>query len=170
MNEPANRIDTAVLCWGAALIVAGLVITLVNLDLVGVTGLASFWPLLVVGAGLFYLVVAPTMEKRRNGLWIAVIGGWLLLNTLRVFGLFWHDSWPLMIVLAGLFDFAWPAKGEKRAGNLVTISIGVWLTMVVTLDWLDWRTAWPLLLVLIGLSMITGALWRALPAFLGGRS
>ena len=172
MTEPERekRIDTAVMGWGAALILAGLVITLVNLDLVDVEGVASFWPLFVVGAGLFVLTTAPTLEKRRTGLWIALVGGWLLLNTLRVFGLFWHDSWPLMIILVGLFNFVWPAKGEKRSGHLVTASVGLWLLLTFTIGWLDWRTSWPLLLVFVGLSLILGGLERALPVLWKGRS
>jgi len=168
MNEE-RQIDAGLLALGASLIVAGLVVALVRLDLVAVSGLARLWPLLVISGGLVYLLAAPVGEQRRTGLWMVLVGGWLLLNTLAVGGLFWHNSWPLMMVLVGLFHLAWPGKGEQRGGHLTVLAVGVWLTLTVSFGWLDWRTAWPLLLVFVGLSLITGSLMRALPALRGGR-
>jgi hypothetical protein len=169
-NEPAKTLDTGVLFWGAALIVGGLVITLVNLDLVDVEGVASFWPLLVVAVGLGRLATAGTTEKRRTGLWITLVGGWLLLNTLRLGGLFWHDSWPLMMLLVAAFNMAWPGEGERRSSQLLLLAVGGWLALTVTFGVLEWRSSWPLLLILIGLSFVTGAVAQALPALRRGRS
>ena len=168
MNEE-RQIDAGMLALGASFILAGVVIALVRLDLVAVAGLARLWPLLVIAGGLVFLLAASTVEQRRSGLWMALVGAWLLLNTLEVGGLFWHNSWPLMMVLVGLFHLAWPGKGEERGGNLTVLAVGIWLTLTVSFGVLHWRTAWPLLLVFVGLSLITGSMMRALPALRGGR-
>jgi len=100
-----------------------------------------------------------------------MVGIWLLVNSLQLFGLFWHNSWPVLMILVGLLRIAWPGDNEDRAGGLVVLSVGIWCLLVVTHTFgLEWRTAWPLLLVLVGLSMVVRALLQALPALLGGRS
>ena len=169
--EPDTRIDRSVLGFGVALVVAGLVLTLVKLDLIHLEGLSRLWPLFVVGAGIAQMVSANKPEKRRAGLWIAMVGAWLLVNTFQLFGLFWHDSWPVLMILLALLRIFWPGDNEDRTGGLVLLSVGTWMLLVVTHTFgLEWRTAWPLLLVLVGLSMVVRALLQALPALLGGRS
>ena len=169
--EPETRIDRSALGFGVALVVAGVVLTLVKLDLIHVEGLSRLWPLFVVGTGVAQMVSATKPKKRRAGLWIAMVGVWLLVNSLQLFGLFWHNSWPVLMILVGLLRVAWPGDNEDRAGGLVVLSVGIWCLLVVTHTFgLEWRTAWPLLLVLVGLSMVVRALLQALPALLGGRS
>ena len=100
-----------------------------------------------------------------------MVGIWLLVNTLQVFGLFWHNSWPVLMILLALLRIAWPHGDEDRGGGIVLLSVGTWLLLTVTHTFgLEWRTAWPLLLVLVGLSFVVKALLHALPAFVGGRS
>lgn len=164
-------VDRSVLGLGLALVVAGVVLTLAQLDLVDVRGISAFWPLFVVGAGVWQLATANKPKKRRAGLWIALVGVWLLVNTLQVFGLFWHNSWPVLMILLALLRIAWPHGDEDRGGGIVLLSVGTWLLLTVTHTFgLEWRTAWPLLLVLVGLSFVVKALLQALPAFVGGRS
>ena len=169
--EPDTRIDRSVLGFGLALVVAGLILTLVKLDLIHLAGLSRLWPLVVVGAGVAHMVSATKPKKRRAGLWIALVGVWLLVNSFQLFGLFWHNSWPVLMILLGLLRIFWPGDNEDRAGGLVVLSVGTWMLLVVTHTFgLEWRTAWPLLLVLVGLSMVVRAVLQALPAFLGDRS
>jgi hypothetical protein len=171
MNDTARRVDFAILGWGAALILVGLVLTLVKLDLVEVEGLGRLWPLLVIAGGLWQLATGSDLEHRRNGLWVALVGGWLLVNTLRLFGLFWHDSWPLLMIQLSLLQILWPGSKGDRGSGLLTLAVGSWLLLVVTGSFgLEWRTAWPLLLVFVGLSLVFRSVLRALPAFLGDRS
>ncbi|HEV8239662.1 MAG TPA: hypothetical protein VGS57_09855 [Thermoanaerobaculia bacterium] len=169
--EPDTRIDRSVLGFGLALAAAGFVLTLVKLDLIHLEGLGRLWPLVVVGVGIAHMVSATEQKKRRAGLWIAMVGVWLLVNSFQLFGLFWNNSWPVLMILIALLRIAWPGDNEDRAGGLVVLSVGIWCLLIVTHTFgLEWRTAWPLLLVLVGLSMVVRALLQALPAFLGGRS
>ena len=169
--KPEPRIDRSVLAFGVALVVAGLVLTLVKLDLIHLEGLSRLWPLFVVGYGVSHMVGAEKPKKRRAGLWIAMVGVWLLVNSLQLFGLFWHNSWPLLMILLALLRIFWPGDNEDRAGGLLLLSVGTWMLLVVTHSFgLEWRTAWPLLLVLVGLSMVVRAVLQALPTLMGGRS
>ncbi len=171
MSEPETRIDTSLLGWGVALVLAGLALTLVQLDLIHVEGVARFWPLLVIGGGIWQLATARKPKKRRDGVWIVLVGLWLLVNTLELFGLFWHNSWPVLMILIALLRIAWPDADEDRGGGFVLLAVGTLLLLTVTHTFgLDWRTAWPLLLVMVGISYVIKALLRALPAFVGGRS
>jgi len=170
-DSRATPIDRSVLGLGLALVVAGVVLTLAQLDLVDVRGIGAWWPLFVIGAGLWQLATAKKPKRRRGGLWIAMVGVWLLVNTVQLFGLFWHNSWPVLMILIALLRIAWPQGDEDRGGGLVLLSVGVWMLLIVTHSFgLEWQTAWPLLLVLVGLSMVVRAVLQALPALLGGRS
>ena len=171
MEPDTPRIDRSVLGFGVAFVLAGLTLTLVQLDLIELEGIARLWPLFVIGAGGWQLAAAKKPRKRRAGLWIAMVGLWLLVNSLQLFDLFWHNSWPLLMILLALLRIAWPDGNEDRAGGLVLLSVGIWMLLVVTHTFgLEWRTAWPLLLVLVGLSMVVRAVLQVLPTLLGGRS
>jgi len=171
MEPDTPRIDRSVLGFGVALVLAGLILTLVQLDLIELEGFGRLWPLFVVGAGAWQLINAKKARKRRAGLWIALVGIWLLVNSLQLFGLFWHNSWPVLMILLALLRIGWPDENEDRWGGLVLLSVGSWLLLIVTHSFgLEWRTAWPLLLVLVGLSMVVRAVLQALPTLLGGRS
>ena len=171
MEPDTPRIDRSVLGFGVALVLAGLALTLVQLDLIELAGIGRLWPLFVIGAGGWHLATAKKPRQRRAGLWIAMVGLWLLVNSLQLFGLFWHNSWPLLMILLALLRIAWPDDNEDRAGGLLLLSVGIWMLLVVTHTFgLEWQTAWPLLLVLVGLSMVVRAVLQVLPTLLGGRS
>jgi cell wall-active antibiotic response 4TMS protein YvqF len=168
---PEDRFDRSALFWGVVLILGGVALTLAKLDLLRVTGLSSFWPLLVVALGVAQLFGLRGRRRRRGGAFLVLVGIWLLVNTLGLFGLFWNDSWPVLIVELAILRIVWPHGDEDRAGGLMMLSAGIWLCLVVTHTFgLEWKTAWPLLLVLVGLSLIVKAVTRALPAFLGEKS
>jgi len=169
--QPEPRIDRSVLAFGVVLVAAGVLLTLIKLDLIHLEGLSRLWPLIVVGVGISHMVSATKPKKRRAGLWIALVGVWLLVNSFQLFGLFWHNSWPVLMIFLALLRIFWPGDDEDRLGGLMLLSVGTWMLLVVTHAFgLEWRTAWPLLLVLVGLSMVVRAVLQALPTFLGGRS
>lgn len=156
------RIDRGPLTLGVALMAIGVVLVLARFDLVAVSEIAPWWPLLMVGGGLAVVVLGGRAEDRRAGLWIAVVGGWLLVNTLELGGFGWWSSWPLMVMLVGALQIAWPAGDQDRAGGFVTLAIGTWLlTSVRGYFGLDWGTSWPILLVLAGAGMVVKAFERA---------
>lgn len=101
----------------AAGIVMGLTIAglgvLLLLDQTGLLGWHprwSIWPFLLIAIG-FARYATPRSDGSRNGLWLVVIGGWLLLNQLRV--LHFGESWPLLLVAFGVFHI-WKALRPAR--------------------------------------------------------
>jgi hypothetical protein len=57
-----------------------------------------------------------------GGLWLLLIGSWLIASQARLFGLTFHTSWPLLIIAVGVLIVAgavWPEperidkKGES---------------------------------------------------------
>ena len=124
--------------------------------------------LFAVAVGVWRLITARQPGHRRDGAWIALVGLWLLVNTLELFGLFWHNSWPLMMILVGLLHIVWPKDKDERVGGVVLLAVGSWLLLTVTHTFgLDWRTAWPMLMVIAGVACVVKALMRALPALMG---
>ena len=71
----------------------------------------SIWPFLLIGIG-FARFATPRSDGARDGLWLVVVGGWLLLNELRV--LRFRDSWPLLLVAFGVLHI-WKALRPRRA-------------------------------------------------------
>jgi hypothetical protein len=49
----------------------------------------------------------PRMRMRRHGgstggLWLILVGVWMLVSQTHMFGLSFHSSWPLLVVFAGV--------------------------------------------------------------------
>jgi hypothetical protein len=93
---------------------AGIAIMLVGAallaDRIGSYGLhlsGHYWPLLLVALGVVRCLNPPRPPARarsmRSGAWFVFLGGWALVNELRLFGFDYGTSWPLLIVGAGLF-------------------------------------------------------------------
>lgn len=58
------------------------------------------WALLAIG--VTQMAWPGARSARRFGYWLAVVGGYLLLNQYEVFGLTWSTSWPIFIIAAGI--------------------------------------------------------------------
>lgn len=99
-HEP-RRTHGGRLVAGVILIGLGVFFLLFNLDLVEIDPPWQWWPLLLVAIGAGRLLTADDHDERRGGTWLILLGGWLLINSLGLFGLSWHDSWPLLIMAAG---------------------------------------------------------------------
>jgi len=169
--KPEPRMDMSALGAGILLILAGVALTLAKLDLLRLEGIGTLWPLVVVAAGIWQLVTAQKPGRRRKGAMIVVVGVWLLVNVLGLFGLFWHNSWPVLMILMGLLQLVWPDEKEGRLGGLTLMAVGGWMLLTVTHTFgLDWENAWPGLMVIAGLALILKTLVKAIPALLGGRS
>ena len=95
-NHQASR-----LVWGLILIAVGLVFTLQNLDWIELDMRAvwQYWPLILVAIGLAKLF---DRQELCSGLWLIVLGLWLQLNQLQLWGFTWHNSWPLLLIGIGI--------------------------------------------------------------------
>jgi hypothetical protein len=158
MNDE-TKMERGPLYAGIALMCVGTILVLAKLDVLEMFAGMPLWPLVLFVAGG---VVAATGEKPqslRTGAWLAIVGCWLLVNTMELGGFRWWNSWPLMVMAAGAFQLLWPADKQERSGGLMTLMIGIWLLVTVR-GWfgLGWNDSWPILLVLVGISMVVKAI------------
>ena len=110
LSEIRNNV-TPQLAAGAFLVVIGTLLTLDRLQLVEAANSLRFWPLVLVGLGVWKWretrsVVGPIL---------VVAGGLLLLNNFGVVRVrFWELFWPLLLVLVGARLIM---QGQNRASN-----------------------------------------------------
>ena len=65
-------------------------------------GFWKLWPFAMVAIGALGLANARDWPQRRSAIWLMLVGGWLLVNTLDLFGLTWSTSWPLLVIAIGV--------------------------------------------------------------------
>ncbi len=65
-------------------------------------GFWKLWPFAMVAIAAVKLANAGSWPERRSALWLMMVGAWLLLNTLDLFGLSWATSWPLLVIGVGV--------------------------------------------------------------------
>lgn len=161
MHDETN-IERAPLLAGLGLIAVGALLALARFDLLRISGLAPWWPLALFAVGGVVAATGERPKALRTGLWLSLVGCWLLVNTLELGGFRWWTSWPLMVMLVGAFQLAWPDEGEDRGGGFMTLAIGAWL-LATTQSWfgLGWRDSWPILLVLAGIATLLKAFTQA---------
>ena len=90
--------------WGLLLIVAGV---LLLLDRIGRLDfgdlLSSYWPLLLIVAWLWHIMVNK-VRKTAGGIVLIIVGCFFMLGKWDILGRSaWHFIWPLLIILAGLW-------------------------------------------------------------------
>lgn len=171
MSDIEPRIDRPTLAWGSFLVLVGaLAFVVARLEGDDVSPAERWWPLLLVALGVSRFIAGSDRRHCRSGAWLALLGGWLLINTLGLLGFDWLDSWPLLIIGGGLVDLVWPTRSDDRYDGSAWLASGVWLLLIargrVDVDWWD---AWPLLLVFFGVALLAKAVVQAIPALAGGR-
>lgn len=100
MNNRHIRIN-AHMILGLAILMAGVLFTLNNFDIVEPRILRSFWPLLIMLIGLAVIFQAGSYSGRIAGGIIVFIGLMLLLRTLGLVRFYFHDVWPVILILIG---------------------------------------------------------------------
>ncbi|PYQ13596.1 MAG: hypothetical protein DMH00_03740 [Acidobacteria bacterium] len=101
----------------AGLVIAtlGLVALLDNFGILQIGNVWRFWPLVLVAIGLAKLLGPRGSRGLFGGIFILIIGMWLLLENLGV----WHhglrELWPVVVVLIGV-RLIWGGCGRKFAG------------------------------------------------------
>jgi hypothetical protein len=96
---------------GGMLILLGLMLTLLNIDIVQWSIMRHAWPFIPIGIGLTKLLQPPKPGRRREGALVLFGGVWLLLNDLKV--LQYRESWPLLLIGWGI-SIAWDALAVRE--------------------------------------------------------
>lgn len=93
-----RQVNAPALLWGLSLMALGVVFLLDRFRVLDIHHLAHFyWPMIIVAVGVAKLL-------RRNlwgGFWVVVVGLWLQIAHLRLFGLTFNSSWPLLLIAFG---------------------------------------------------------------------
>jgi len=71
------------------------------------------WPLVVICIGLVHLV---RPDSGRPSIFLLLVGIWLQISTLELFGLDFGQSWPLLIIFVGA-SFVFDAAIGDRFGE-----------------------------------------------------
>jgi LiaF transmembrane domain len=90
-----NRIPGAQFLIGLTVLAVGVLLALDRMHVLHAQDFFRFWPLIVIGVGL-YRLSHPRRGGRLVGVLLLVLGGWFQLNSLG-----WVHAWP--------GDFFWPA-------------------------------------------------------------
>lgn len=100
--------SAARLVWGLLLVVVGAILMLDRMNVLVVGSVWRFWPVGMIGMGLGKLLQHQGIEGLQSGLWLMVLGGWLLVVNFGVFGLSIRNSWPILTVAFGAY-LVWQA-------------------------------------------------------------
>jgi hypothetical protein len=87
---------------GTILLVVGMLFLFNNFDLIYLGPVSHFWPLIIVAIGITKLLTADHPADRRRGGWWLMIGLWLLISTLHLYGFSFHNSWPILLIVLGI--------------------------------------------------------------------
>jgi hypothetical protein len=92
---------TSQLVVGLAVITVGLLFTLDNLDVLDASRYLPFWPVVLVAIGVVNLTTGREGPQRVFGVFLTVVGGWLLLGRWGLVDVRFWDLWPLLLVFWG---------------------------------------------------------------------
>jgi hypothetical protein len=116
-NEP--HIRQGRVAFGLAVMALGLLFTVERFGLIRPDAVRAFWPILPVAYGLSRIIWPPRRGAEVGGMWIALVGGLLLLDATRVTP--FEESWPVLIILAGLTvvfkALGWLPSHQHRSGR-----------------------------------------------------
>jgi len=101
---PSQRHSSGRVFWGLVLILLGVLFLLDQMGRVDFGDLiSSWWPLILVAAGLWQLI-SSNFQELAGGLFLIVIGALFQLAKLEILGRnVWHYVWPAMIIGLGLW-------------------------------------------------------------------
>lgn len=83
---------------GVILIVVGALFLFERFDLISMRQVWRFWPLFIIWLGLSQLIHPG---RGRRSIFLLLIGIWLQISTLELWGLDFGESWPLAIIAVG---------------------------------------------------------------------
>ena len=105
------------LILGVCLSLLGMGFLLESLEAAHLGAISKSAPLLVVAVGLSKIMGASDSRERAKGIWECFLGVWMLLASLKVWGLGFQQAWPLLLVGWGCVE-SWQYWREGRQKTL----------------------------------------------------
>lgn len=101
-NRKVEKQQREQLGWGLFMIAIGVVILLVQSDVLPDILGRDWWPFIVVALGLVTIVTARDPKSLGWGVTLTGTGLWLAAAVNHWYGIGWSTGWPLALVAAGL--------------------------------------------------------------------
>jgi len=98
---------------GVVFVIIGFLFLLGNMGLVDLDYVVRFWPVLLIALGAFRIVEARDDFAQSSGIFWVVIGGFLLMGTLGILRLAFHQLWPVLLIGLGAL-MLWRSVLAKR--------------------------------------------------------
>ncbi|HEY5611816.1 MAG TPA: DUF5668 domain-containing protein [Thermoanaerobaculia bacterium] len=103
--------------WGLSLITLGVIFFLREFDgLDLIEYVWRFWPLILIAVGLAKIIQPEAKDGRGGGFTLLGIGVWMLIGSLRMFGLDYGNSWPVVLVFIGI-GMVWNALADEDGND-----------------------------------------------------
>jgi len=99
--EGRTRCSTRFLI-GILLVAAGAAMLLENQGVISVGSLWGFWPVVLVAWGVARCIDARSRHQQRSGIWMTLVGLWLLVSIRHWWGLSIGDTWPALLIAFGV--------------------------------------------------------------------
>lgn len=125
MENRCKSLFDAKVIFGLAIIIAGLVMFLENVDVIGYVNIWEWWPVLLVLLGIGQLAQPKECRQPWTGLILVGVGLLLLGGNLELFDFYFTDLWPLILILIGLSILkhnTWKRKGIPESSNFINLS------------------------------------------------
>jgi len=102
METKQNSIYAPRLVFGLGIILVGLVFLLGNLDIIDSQEYFRYWPVILVVAGIAYLIQCQQGPGRVWGIILTFVGSAMLLDRIYFLHFNLWDYWPLILIFIGL--------------------------------------------------------------------
>ena len=109
---------------GLIMMAVGAAFLLERFDIISARQIWRLWPLALIAIGLMRLL---RPDGGRRSIFLLLLGIWLQISTLELFGLDFDDSWPLLIIFIGasfVFDALVGGAHTTRPGPRSVVEPG----------------------------------------------
>jgi predicted membrane protein len=110
--QPRPRFTPQAL-FGVMVIAVGVIFTLDNLNVIDASDYLQYWPAGLVAIGLLKLWQSRAGQGIAGGLFLVVLGTWMLLERVVAIQIRLHDVWPLFFVFLGGY-MVWKGFGGSK--------------------------------------------------------
>lgn len=100
--------------FGVIIIVVGVLFTLDNLDIIDASMYLRYWPAGLVAVGVLKLWQARGGHGIVGGLFLVVLGSWMLLERIVAIRIRLYEVWPMLLVFLGGYMIWKGFGGAKR--------------------------------------------------------